>query len=52
MNVPVGIAVFVAALYRVPESKDERTHKSFDLAGAVTVTSGPAAILVCAIVKA
>ena len=40
VNVPVGIAVFVAALYRVPESKDERTHKSFDLAGAVTVTSG------------
>jgi EmrB/QacA subfamily drug resistance transporter len=51
VNVPVGIAVFVAALRYVPESKDERAHKSFDLAGAVTVTSG-LIILVYAIVKA
>jgi EmrB/QacA subfamily drug resistance transporter len=51
VNVPVGIAVFVAALYRVPESKDERAHKSFDLLGAVTVTAG-LVILVYAIVKA
>ncbi len=51
VNVPVGIAVFVAALRLVPESKDERAHKSFDLAGAVTVTSG-LIILVYAIVKA
>ena len=51
VNVPVGIAVFLAALKYVPESKDERAHKSFDLAGAVTVTSG-LIILVYAIVKA
>jgi EmrB/QacA subfamily drug resistance transporter len=51
VNVPVGIAVFVAALRYVPESKDERQHKSFDLAGAVTVTAG-LLILVYAIVKA
>ena len=51
VNVPVGIAVFVASLRFVPESKDARQHKSFDVAGAVTVTSG-LLILVYAIVKA
>ena len=35
----------------VPESKDERAHKSFDLAGAITVTAGLLA-LVYGIVKA
>jgi EmrB/QacA subfamily drug resistance transporter len=51
VNIPVGIAVFVASLRYVPESKDERAHKAFDVAGAVTVTSG-LIILVYAIVKA
>jgi EmrB/QacA subfamily drug resistance transporter len=51
VNVPVGIAVFVAAQRRVPESKDPRAHKTYDLAGAVTVTAG-LLILVYAIVKA
>jgi EmrB/QacA subfamily drug resistance transporter len=51
VNVPVGIAVFVAALRYVPESRDEHAHKSFDLAGAVTVTGGLIA-LVYGIVKA
>jgi EmrB/QacA subfamily drug resistance transporter len=51
VNIPVGIAVFVASLRYVPESKDERSHKAFDVAGAVTVTSG-LLILVYAIVKA
>ena len=51
VNIPVGIAVFVASLRFVPESKDERAHKSFDVAGAVTVTAG-LLILVYAIVKA
>jgi EmrB/QacA subfamily drug resistance transporter len=51
VNVPVGLAVFVAALRYVPESKDERAHKAFDLAGAVTVTAG-LVTLVYAIVKA
>jgi EmrB/QacA subfamily drug resistance transporter len=51
VNVPVGIAVFLAALRFVPESRDEHAHKSFDLAGAVTVTAG-LIILVYAIVKA
>ena len=51
MNVPVGIAVFVASMRIVPESKDEHAHKSFDVAGAVTVTAGLLA-LVYGIVKA
>jgi len=51
VNVPVGIAVFAAAWKYVPESKDEHAHKSFDLAGAITVTSGLIA-LVYGIVKA
>jgi EmrB/QacA subfamily drug resistance transporter len=51
VNIPVGIAVFIAAQRFVPESKDPRAHKSYDLAGAVTVTAG-LLILVYAIVKA
>ena len=51
VNIPIGIAVFIAALKFVPESKDERAHKAFDLAGAVTVTAGLIA-LVYAIVEA
>jgi len=51
VNIPVGIAVFVAALKNVPESRDEHAHKSFDVAGAITVTSGLIA-LVYGIVKA
>jgi EmrB/QacA subfamily drug resistance transporter len=51
VNIPVGIAVFVASLMYVPESKDEHAHKSFDLAGAVTVTAG-LLVLVYGIVKA
>ena len=39
VNVPVGIATFVLSLRLVPESKDEHAHKSFDVAGAVTITS-------------
>ena len=51
VNVPVGIAVFVATLRYVPESKDEHQHTSFDIAGAFTVTGGLVA-LVYGIVKA
>ena len=45
VNVPVGIAAFVLSLRFVPESKDEHVHKSFDLAGAVTVTGGLIALV-------
>jgi EmrB/QacA subfamily drug resistance transporter len=51
VNVPVGLAVLLASLRFVPESKDEHEHRSFDLAGAVTVTAGLLA-LVYGIVKA
>jgi EmrB/QacA subfamily drug resistance transporter len=51
INVPVGIAAFLLSLRLVPESRDEHMHRSFDLAGAVTVTGGLVS-LVYAIVKA
>ncbi len=50
VNIPVGIAAFALSLRYVPESKDERAHKAFDLAGAFTVTAGLIA-LVYGIVK-
>jgi len=40
INVPVGIAVFALSLRYLPESKEEAAHRSFDVAGAVTVTAG------------
>jgi EmrB/QacA subfamily drug resistance transporter len=45
VNVPVGIAAFLVSLRFVPESKDEHMHKSFDLAGAVSVTGGLIALV-------
>jgi EmrB/QacA subfamily drug resistance transporter len=51
VNVPVGIAAFLLSLRLVPESRDEQAHRSYDLAGAVTVTGGLMA-LVYAIVDA
>jgi EmrB/QacA subfamily drug resistance transporter len=45
VNVPVGVAAFLLSLRLVPESKDEHAHKSFDLAGAVTVTTGLIALV-------
>jgi EmrB/QacA subfamily drug resistance transporter len=51
INVPIGIAVFVLALRLIPESRDELAHRSFDVAGAVTVTGGLMS-LVYAIVEA
>ncbi len=51
INVPVGIATFILSMRLVPESKDEAAHRSFDVAGAVTVTGGLMS-LVYAIVQA
>jgi EmrB/QacA subfamily drug resistance transporter len=51
VNVPVGIATLLATLRFVPESRAQVEHRTFDLAGAVTVTSG-LVVLVYAIVKA
>jgi MFS family permease len=51
VNVPVGLITIALALRYVAESRVEVEHRSFDLAGAVTVTSG-LVVLVYAIVKA
>jgi EmrB/QacA subfamily drug resistance transporter len=51
VNVPIGLATIALGLRFVPETRIESAHRSFDLAGAVTVTSG-LVVLVYAIVKA
>jgi EmrB/QacA subfamily drug resistance transporter len=51
VNVPVGLLALAAAIRFVPESRAEGAHRAFDLAGAVSVTSG-LVVLVYAIVKA
>jgi EmrB/QacA subfamily drug resistance transporter len=51
VNVPVGVATVLATVRYVPESRADVEHRTFDLAGAVTVTAG-LVVLVYAIVKA
>jgi EmrB/QacA subfamily drug resistance transporter len=51
VNVPVGVLTLLATLRFVPESRAHLEHRTFDLAGAVTVTAG-LVVLVYAIVKA
>src|SRR5437762_6292751 len=51
VNVPVGIVAFVLSLRLIPESRDAHADRSYDVAGAVTVTGGLMA-LVYAIVDA
>jgi EmrB/QacA subfamily drug resistance transporter len=51
VNVPVGIATLLATLRYIPESRADVEHRTFDLAGAITVTGG-LVVLVYAIVKA
>ena len=51
VNLPVGVAAFILSLRYVPESRDVAAHRSYDIAGAVTVTGGLMA-LVYAIVDA
>jgi EmrB/QacA subfamily drug resistance transporter len=51
VNVPVGVAALALAGRYVPESRADLEHRTFDLAGATTVTGGLIAI-VYAIVKA
>ena len=50
VNVPVGVALGVATVRFVPESRSALTQRTFDLPGAVTVTAG-LVVLVFAIVK-
>src|SRR5213080_1347349 len=40
VNVPVGIAAVLLSLRLIPESRDEHAQRSYDVAGAVTVTGG------------
>jgi EmrB/QacA subfamily drug resistance transporter len=51
VNVPVGMLALLATLRVVPESRANLAHRTFDLAGAVSVTAG-LVILVFAIIKA
>lgn len=51
INVPIGIAVLLATLRFVPESRHDSNTRHFDVAGAISVTAG-LMILVYAIVKA
>jgi EmrB/QacA subfamily drug resistance transporter len=50
VNVPIGVAVIVAAFRLVPESRNTAQTRHFDVAGATTVTAG-LIVLVFAIVK-
>lgn len=45
VNVPVGVGVFLAAKWYVPESKAGLDHKKLDLPGALSVTTGLIAIV-------
>lgn len=45
VNVPVGIAVFLAARWYVPESKADLDHQKLDLPGAISVTLGLIALV-------
>ncbi len=45
VNVPVGIAAFVASVIYVPESRADAEHRIFDVPGAVTVTAGLVALV-------
>jgi EmrB/QacA subfamily drug resistance transporter len=51
INVPIGVAIVLAALRLVPNSRVEGRPRHFDLAGAISVTAG-LIILVFTIVKA
>jgi EmrB/QacA subfamily drug resistance transporter len=51
VNIPVGLATVALAVRYVRESRVDVEHRSYDIAGAVTVTGG-LVLLVYAIVKA
>jgi EmrB/QacA subfamily drug resistance transporter len=51
VNVPVGVLTLLATLRIVPESRVDTAHRTFDLAGALSVTGG-LVVLVFAIIKA
>jgi MFS family permease len=51
VNVPIAAAAIIATPILLVESRDERENRTFDIAGAVTVTAG-LALLVYALVDA
>ena len=51
VNVPIGIIAFTLAVRYVPESVGNLAHRTFDIAGAISVTGG-LMLLVFTIVKA
>src|SRR3954469_7749030 len=51
LNVPIGLVLLALALRLLPESRDPSVTRSFDLPGALTVTSG-LALLMYALVDA
>jgi EmrB/QacA subfamily drug resistance transporter len=51
VNVPVGLLALLATLRFIPESRVDMAHRTFDVAGAISVTSG-LVVLVFAIIKA
>ena len=51
VNVPIGVGIILAALRIVPDSRVEVARRHFDVAGAISVTSG-LVVLVFAIVRA
>src|SRR3954451_7423212 len=45
LNVPIGVVLLALALRLLPESRDASVARSFDLAGAFTVTAGLALLM-------
>ena len=45
LNVPIGLALLAFAARMLPESRDVRVGRSFDVAGAVTITSALALLM-------
>lgn len=51
INIPIGIAIFIAAWRLLPKHESEEEHNSLDLPGAISVTGG-ALLLVSGIAEA
>src|SRR3954464_9672991 len=45
LNIPIGVILFAVALRLLPESRDRSVARSFDVAGALTVTSALALLM-------
>jgi EmrB/QacA subfamily drug resistance transporter len=45
LNVPIGLVLLVFALRLLPESRDQTVARSFDLAGALTITGALALVM-------